>query len=128
LFQERARRRVVVDDERTEAGRRRRHAPPRTRAVGDEPDGEPERRPAPGLARDADLPAHQPDELLADRQPEPGAAELPRRRAVALRKRLEEPRGLLGRDADARVRDLDVHDDPAGPRAPEPRTHDDLAL
>ena len=57
------------------------------------PDGdrEPERAAPARLALHADRAAHQLDQLLADREPQAGAAVPPRRRAVGLRERLEQP-------------------------------------
>ena len=56
---------------------------------------------APGALSHADLAAHQLRQLAADRQAEAGAAVAPRRRAVALRERLEQ--ALLRRRVDARA-------------------------
>ena len=61
----------------------------------------------PDRARDADLAPHRLDEALADRQPEAGAAEAPRRRLVGLREGGEDRPDLVGRDADAGVADAD---------------------
>src|SRR5262249_55145312 len=55
------------------------------------------------LAFDPNPAAHHLDEALADRQPQPGAAELARGRAVRLRERLEELRDLLGGHPDAAI-------------------------
>ena len=53
-----------------------------------------------------------------DRQPEPGAAEPPRRRAVGLAERLEDGRVLFRRDADAGVGDHEVQPACTRRRAP----------
>ena len=66
------------------------------------------------LAVHPDLAAHQLHEPPADREPEPGAAELPRGRAIGLAERLEEPRAGLGRDADAAVAHRDLELDGVG--------------
>ena len=58
-----------------------------------------------GLALDADLAAHQLDQLLADGQAEAGAAVPARGGAVGLREALEDAACLLRRDADAGVGD-----------------------
>src|SRR5258705_13302075 len=65
--------------------------------------------PALRFALDPDTSAHQLHELLADRQAQPRAAILPRRRTVALRKGAEDRRLLLARDADAGVDDAEAH-------------------
>ena len=72
---------------------------------------EEELRSFPGDAHDADLAAHRLDEPLADREPEPGAAEAARRRLVSLREGGEDRSDLVGRDADAGV--ADPHANPA---------------
>ena len=56
---------------------------------------EPERGALAGALITAELPAHELDELAADREAEPGAAELARRRGVGLGERAEQP--LAGR-------------------------------
>ena len=61
--------------------------------------------PFPGLAREADLAAQQRRQLAADRQAEAGAAVLAAGARVGLLERLEDQLLLLGRDADAGVRD-----------------------
>ncbi|HKH34598.1 MAG TPA: hypothetical protein VKA80_10630 [Beijerinckiaceae bacterium] len=68
---------------------------------------EEELRPFSGDAHDADLAAHRLDEPLADRQPEPSAAESTRGRLVGLREGGEDRTDLVGRDADAGVADAD---------------------
>jgi len=65
------------------------------------------------LAVDPDRPAHQLDELLADRQAEAGSAIAARRRAVCLDEAGEQRIAHLGRDADAGVGDLDAQLDGA---------------
>src|SRR5438128_9943273 len=49
------------------------------------------------------------DELLADREPEPGPARAPRDRIVQLLEGLEQAREVLRADADPRVRHLHAH-------------------
>ena len=61
------------------------------------------------LALDADHAAHQLHQALRDRESEPGAAVLAGRAAVALREFLEDDALLDGRDADARIDDLEAH-------------------
>src|SRR6185312_14237326 len=63
----------------------------------------PEHRTAPGFRTHSDLAAHQFDQLLADGQPQAGAAVAARDRGVGLREWLEQSSGLFGRQADARV-------------------------
>jgi hypothetical protein len=58
-----------------------------------------------GRADEPDLAAEQPRQLAADREAEAGAAVLARGRAVGLLERLEDDLLLVGRDADAGVRD-----------------------
>ena len=73
--------RHVVDDQRADAGELSREIPrihDGDQRRTDERQLEPEGRAGAGLAVDADLAAHQLDELAADREAEPGAAELPR--------------------------------------------------
>ena len=80
--------------------RRRRGARPGQRH------GEPESAPAARLTLDADLAAHELDELFADAEPETRAAVHPRHRAISLSERPEQlPARHLG-DPDARVGDL----------------------
>ena len=55
------------------------------------------------LALEPDATAHQLDQLCRDRQPQAGAAVAPRRRAVGLRKCLEDRNVFVRRDAEARV-------------------------
>ena len=55
------------------------------------------------LAADADLAAHQTYQMLADRQPEAGAAKLAGDRGIGLGERLEQPGGSFALDADAAV-------------------------
>ena len=52
--------------------------------------------PTPGVLSTQIRPFIKPDELRADRQAQPGAAEPPRRRAIGLRERLEDRRLLVG--------------------------------
>ena len=61
--------------------------------------------PSPQRALDADRPAHRLDELLADHEPEPGAPGAP---LAGLGERAEEPRAILGGDADALVGDREA--------------------
>ena len=101
-----ARRRVLDDEHRPLAHALRRPARQRLRARLDaEAPGELEGASPPGLALDGQVPAHQPREAPADGEAEPGAAVAARGRAVGLGEGLEEPRLLLGRDADAGVAD-----------------------
>ena len=65
------------------------------------------RLPAPSCALDPDPPAVQLDELARDRQAESRAVVRARRRRVDLRELAEDQIVMLGRDADARVADLD---------------------
>src|SRR5690606_4608123 len=67
-----------------------------------------------GAALDPDLAAQQRHQLLRDRQPEPGAAIAPRRRAVALDERLEDAADLLAVEPDTGVRDAQAEPEPAG--------------
>ena len=60
------------------------------------------RLPSPGTLSTCELAAHLPDQMIADRQAEPGAAG--GRAALRLRERLEDLRQRLGLDADARCR------------------------
>jgi hypothetical protein len=62
-----------------------------------------EQRALPRLAVHADRAAHQLGQPLADRQAQAGAAVLARGGRVDLRERLEQPRQVLGRDADAGI-------------------------
>ena len=78
--------------------------------------------PAPGCALDPDPPRHHLDERRRDRQPQPGAAEPPRRRAVRLAERLEDRGVLLRRNADAGVADQEVQRRAARRRAASSRT------
>ena len=70
--------------------------------------------PLPGFAFHADLAAHQFRQLLADGQPQPGAAELAGDGRVHLREAFEQPVEPFGRDADAGVADGESHLDVAG--------------
>src|SRR5437868_1678229 len=54
---------------------------------------------------EGDLAAHERDDLLADRQAEPGAAITPRDRIIGLNEFVEEAGRLLRRDADAGILD-----------------------
>ena len=69
---------------------------------------EPEGRSAVERAVHADLAAHQPDQLPADRQPQPGAAVLAGGGGIGLAERAEDLRLGLLRDADAGVGDLEA--------------------
>src|SRR5262249_37712096 len=73
-------------------------------------DGHPEGAAEPRAALDADAAAHLLDDPLADREPEPGAAEAPRRAGVDLEELLEQHRDLGLGDADPRVLDLRADD------------------
>ena len=61
-----------------------------------------------GSERTAMSPPSRSDEALADRQPQPGAAEAPGRRVIGLREGLEQPCDLLVAHADAAVADVEV--------------------
>src|SRR5205809_369984 len=50
-----------------------------------------------------DSPSHHPDELLRDRQAQPRASILPRRRAIRLLERLEDQMLLLRRNPNPRI-------------------------
>src|SRR4029078_27077 len=63
------------------------------------------------LALDPDPTSHHPDELLRDRQPQPRASILPRRRGICLLERLEDPVLLLRLDPDPRIPDGEVQHD-----------------
>ena len=104
--------RVVVDDQhaqrrrsgRAGARRPRRRAGARSGAVNQNV------LPCAGRALDADLAAHQLDELLRDGQAEPGAAVAARGRAVGLGERLEQPRRCASGAMPMPVsRDLEAH-------------------
>ncbi len=79
-------------------GRSHRHAVQRAGI-----DGDGERRGAAGLAADADIAPQQIRQALADRQPQPAAAEAAAGRGIGLGERLEQSGDLLGAHADARV-------------------------
>src|SRR5690606_41839573 len=64
-----------------------------------------ENRSLSGRALGADIAAHHPAEALRDGEAETGAAIFPGRRGIGLRKIAEEPLQLLGRHADAGIRD-----------------------
>ena len=53
---------------------------------------------------------HELDELAADREPEPGAAELARHAAIGLLESFEDALLLIGCDADARIGDGEFQD------------------
>lgn len=78
-------------------------------AVGRLPDAQPHQKGELaadiGQAFDLDPAVHLLDDLARDRQPEAGAVQPPRGRAVGLGERGEQPRRLLGRHADAIVAD-----------------------
>ena len=59
-----------------------------------------------------DLAVHQLGDLLADRQPEAGAAEAPRGRAVLLDERFEDAPHAVGTNADSRVLDVEPDHEP----------------
>ena len=89
---------------------------------------EPELRPAPLLADQADPATHQLGQLLRDREPQPGAAVPARGRGVGLRELLEQRLLVLGRDADARVLHRDVQQDVVLRLRRETDPHGDLAV
>ena len=111
--------RVVVDDQDSGSRQTRLLATVGKRLVLGclESGGEPEGRPFARLAGDAELAVHHGDELLGDRQAEPGAAEPAGDRAVGLLERCEQLGLPVGVDADARVPDLehDLHASVQGP-------------
>src|SRR5882672_4853224 len=74
-------------------------------------DGKPECRSAPGEAVEADGAAHQLDQVLADRGPESGSAELSVDAAVGLHESVEDPVRILARDPDAGVAHLEPQGD-----------------
>ena len=76
--------------------------------------GEVERAPGPRLAFDPDLPAHEPRQLGRDRQPQTGAFEAARERAVGLGEGLEDRLAFGARDANAGVRDGELQDEAFG--------------
>ena len=67
--------------------------------------GEREAAAAASLADQAELAIHQMHELAADREPQPAAAEAPRRRVIPLREQLEDGLLLFPWDAASGVRD-----------------------
>ncbi len=73
------------------------------------PDREPEGRTLAGYALDPDLAAHELDELLADREPETGAAVSTRRRSVLLREAVEDDRLTASADSNTTVLHLESH-------------------
>ncbi len=104
--------RVVVDDQHREAAHVGRVAF-RLLLRAAEPGGELEGAALAFDALDPDASAHHTDELRADGEPEAGAAELAAGRAVGLGEGLEDQVLLVGGDADAGVRDLEVQRDRA---------------
>ena len=76
-----------------------------------QPGGEVERAPLADFALHADIAPHQLRQLLADRQPQPGAAELTGGGGIGLGEALEQPADLFGRQPDAGVAhtELDQH-------------------
>ncbi len=100
---------VVVDDEHALARELRLRADEVARPGGSQCrdrtlDRERERRPlARAVAFRPHASAHQFGEALADREPQPGAAVLARRRRIGLRERLEQPAHAFGRQPDAGV-------------------------
>ena len=72
-------------------------------ALPAEAGGEMKRAALPGFALHPDPAVHHPDQLRRNRQTQPRAPVLARRRAIGLRKRLEDQWLLLGRDPDACV-------------------------
>ena len=77
--------------------------------------------PMPGTLRTPTVAAHEPDELPADGEPEPGAAGPPAQRVVRLHEILEDLLELRLGDADAGILDLDREHRPPRPRAGSPR-------
>ena len=69
---------------------------------------EPEGRAAAGFAGQADVAAHELQQLAGDGQPQPGAAVLAGRRTIGLREGLEQERLLRRGQADARVPHLNL--------------------
>jgi hypothetical protein len=110
-----ARRRVIVDHQDGAAGAvpcrdggtwRARRGGEDGLGLGRQADGE--GRPLARYARHPDIAAHQPAQPAADREPEPGPAELPRRRRVGLGEFLEQPAELFLGHADAGVGDGEI--------------------
>ena len=87
-----------------------------------------ERRALPRLALDADRPAHQLDDALRDREPEPGAAVAPSRGGVDLAEGREQPVHPILRDPDAGIADGELDAPGALPGRLGVDVHDDLAL
>ena len=83
---------------------------------------EPEPAADAGRAVDADLAAHQLRQTPRDRQAQAGAAEAARGRAVGLLEGREQAGDLVGRDADAGVRDLEAQRADPAPRGASSRT------
>jgi len=80
-----------------------------------------------GRAIDRDIAAHQLRQPADDREAEPSPPIASRRRAVRLRKRLEEARLLLGIEPDAGVFDRECHPRPPAADRRRACAHDDLA-
>ena len=99
---------VVVHDQRPEVRQAHRGLGQLARFRRLQSGGEPEGAPLPRLADDADLPAHQLDQLLADGESEPGPAEPSRGGRVRLGERLEQPPHGLRGDPQAGVADLEA--------------------
>ena len=70
---------------------------------------EPEDRPYVHLALDTDLAVHQLDQLLRDRQTEPGSTKLSRRRAIGLMERFENAVTSARLETDPGVVDFESH-------------------
>ena len=89
--------------------------------------GEPERAARSGDALDADRASHHLHESLGDREPQTRPSVPACRRAVGLRKGLEQPLAVLGRDADAGVGDRKANQGVVIGLLDEGAVHDDFA-
>jgi hypothetical protein len=121
---------VVIHDQHLESGELQRVRPlgKRGRRAQAEFHGEPEHAAASGPRLHADPAAHQLGQSLRDREPQPRAAILARRRAVGLAERLEDGLGLVGGDADAGVGDGELEPDAAAKLLAGAHADHDLAL
>jgi hypothetical protein len=128
---------VVVDEQDPAPGEERRRAVvevgdevalERRGVARDEPDGERELAALPDRRDDLDRAALELDELAADRQAQPRAAEPASGRRIGLGERLEQPGRAVGRDPDPGVDDLELDDQPAVLDAEQRRPELDAAL
>ncbi len=119
---------VVIHDQHAQAGQ----FGMTTRHPGQAPgareiERDPEAGTLPGRAVDANTSAHHLHQALADRQPQPGAAELAGGRAVGLGEMLENLSLRLRRDADAGILHAQLDLQPLRSRRTYPGTHHDFA-